>query len=90
MWNAAGGTPAEVAELSAVLDRHCAEVGRDPTRVRRSVQLRLPDEAGRALAVAEDYVRVGVTEMILLARGGQAAADAKRAAGLLPRLRAIG
>ena len=30
VWNAAGGSPDEVAELSGVLDRHCAEVGRDP------------------------------------------------------------
>src|SRR5262252_3924329 len=30
VWNAAGGDPAEVARLSDILDRHCADVGRDP------------------------------------------------------------
>jgi alkanesulfonate monooxygenase SsuD/methylene tetrahydromethanopterin reductase-like flavin-dependent oxidoreductase (luciferase family) len=32
VWNAAGGSPEEVAEVSAVLDRRCAEIGRDPRR----------------------------------------------------------
>src|SRR4051794_8528154 len=30
VWNAAGGEPDAIAELSQVLDRHCADVGRDP------------------------------------------------------------
>src|SRR6476659_8073745 len=39
VWNAPGGSPEEVADLSGVLDRHCAEVGRDPSEIRRSVQV---------------------------------------------------
>jgi F420-dependent oxidoreductase-like protein len=40
-WNfpAAGAGPKEFARLQGVLDDHCAAVGRDPTRIRRSVQL---------------------------------------------------
>src|SRR5690242_16003571 len=32
VWNAPGGEPALVAESSAILDRHCADIGRDPAR----------------------------------------------------------
>ena len=48
VWNAAGGDPAEVARLSGVLDRHCADVGRDPAEIRRSVQTALRRRRGRA------------------------------------------
>ena len=48
VWNAPGGSPAEVAELSAVLDGHCADIGRDPAEIRRSVQIRVPADVGRA------------------------------------------
>ena len=44
VWNAAGGSPQEVAESSAILDRHCADVGRDPSQIRRSVQFRVGDQ----------------------------------------------
>ena len=39
VWNAAGGTAEEVAASSRILDQHCADVGRDPSEIRRSVQL---------------------------------------------------
>ncbi|MFM8409630.1 MAG: LLM class F420-dependent oxidoreductase [Alphaproteobacteria bacterium] len=35
VWNM-GGSPAEFAHKIAVLDRHCAEVGRDPAEIERS------------------------------------------------------
>ena len=38
-----GGPANEVAELSRVLDEHCAAIGRDPDEIRRTVQSRLPD-----------------------------------------------
>jgi alkanesulfonate monooxygenase SsuD/methylene tetrahydromethanopterin reductase-like flavin-dependent oxidoreductase (luciferase family) len=90
VWNAAGGMPDEVADLSAVLDQHCAELGRDPAQIRRTVQIRLPDKAEEALPLIEDYARVGVTEVIVIVMGGQAVRQAEQAAALLPRLRAIG
>jgi F420-dependent oxidoreductase-like protein len=89
-WNAAGGTPDEVADLSAVLDRHCADVGRDPGQIRRTVQIRLPDKAEDALPLIDDYARVGVSEVVVIVMGGQAVQKAEQAAALLPRLRGIG
>jgi RecA/RadA recombinase len=82
--------PDEVVDLSAVLDQHCADLGRDPAQIRRTVQIRLPDKAEEALPLIEDYARVGVTEVIVIVMGGAAVQQAEQAAELLPRLRAIG
>jgi F420-dependent oxidoreductase-like protein len=90
VWNAAGGSPEEIADLSGVLDRHCAEVGRDPAEIRRSVQLRLPTPPEKAVALAEAYANAGVTEILLILAGGDPVAQAEQAADLLPRLRALG
>ncbi len=38
-WNTPGQDPTEWSRLNKVLDEHCAAVGRDPSSVRRSVQL---------------------------------------------------
>jgi alkanesulfonate monooxygenase SsuD/methylene tetrahydromethanopterin reductase-like flavin-dependent oxidoreductase (luciferase family) len=36
-WNADGDDPAAFAALNAILDEHCAAVGRDPTGIRRTI-----------------------------------------------------
>jgi F420-dependent oxidoreductase-like protein len=91
VWNAAGGTPQEIAELSAVLDQHCADVGRDPSEIRRTIQLRISDEDGdKLLSKVESYAAVGVTEIILIVRPDSAEPDAEWLASMLPRLRSIG
>lgn len=90
VWNAAGGSPEEVAEVSAVLDRRCAEIGRDPARIRRSVQIRVPEVNDDLLSVAESYHAVGVTEIVLILVGQDPARRADEVADVLPRLRAVG
>jgi F420-dependent oxidoreductase-like protein len=90
VWNAAGGSPSEVAEVSAVLDRRCAEIGRDPAQIRRSVQVRVPEADEDLLALAESYHAVGITEIVLIVHGQDPARQASEIAGLLPRLRAVG
>jgi alkanesulfonate monooxygenase SsuD/methylene tetrahydromethanopterin reductase-like flavin-dependent oxidoreductase (luciferase family) len=65
VWNAASGTPEQVSELSAVLDRHCADIGRDPSEIRRSVQIRVPDSLDGLQEQVRGFVAVGVTEFIL-------------------------
>ncbi|REF35650.1 F420-dependent oxidoreductase-like protein [Thermasporomyces composti] len=89
-WNASGGSPEEVAELSAVLDQHCADVGRDPSEIKRTVQLRYTGDADELLTTVERFAQVGIGEVIVILRGGEAIAQAEQVAALLPRLRAVG
>ena len=91
VWNAAGGSPEEVAASSAILDQHCADVGRDPSQIRRSVQFRVgADELDQVRATTEGYVKVGVTDFLLIVRGADPAAIGERLAAQLPRLRELG
>lgn len=89
-WNMAGGSPAEMAELSGVLDQHCSEVGRNASEIRRTVQVRLPEEPAEVLPLLEEYASVGADDIILIVMGGMAETQAKQAATLLPHLRDIG
>jgi F420-dependent oxidoreductase-like protein len=88
VWNAPGGSPEEVAELSAVLDGHCADVGRDPAEIRRSVQIRVPADAAGLIDQVAGFVGVGVSEIILIV-AADPVAQAERLAELLPELRGI-
>jgi F420-dependent oxidoreductase-like protein len=90
VWNAAGGDAAEVARLSAVLDGHCADVGRDPAEIRRSVQVRFAGDLDELLPAVEAYVAVGVGDVIVMLMPGQAEEHGQRVAEALPRLRALG
>ena len=90
VWNAAGGSPAEVAEASAVLDQRCDEIGRDPAQIRRSVQMRVAEANDDLLQRAESYRAVGITEIVLIVAGQNPAGLAEEVASLLPRLREVG
>jgi len=87
VWNSPGGTPQQVSELSAVLDRHCADIGRDPTQIRRSVQIRVPDTLDDLQQQVHGFVAVGITEFILIVTADPVA-QAERVANTLPHLRA--
>jgi F420-dependent oxidoreductase-like protein len=61
-WNA-WSTPDVFAHKSAVLDRHCADVGRDPAEIRRSTQALLflsDDEAWLARHRDSDAIRAAI------------------------------
>jgi len=88
VWNAPGGSPEEVAELSAVLDGHCADVGRDPAEIRRSVQLRVAADLAGLVEQVAGFTAVGVTEIILIV-AADPVAQAERVAALLPELRGL-
>jgi F420-dependent oxidoreductase-like protein len=88
VWNAPGGSPAEVAELSAVLDGHCADIRRDPAEIRRSVQIRVPADAAALVDEVAGFVGVGVTEIILIV-AAEPVAQVERVADLLPELRGL-
>ncbi|MFM8599855.1 MAG: TIGR03560 family F420-dependent LLM class oxidoreductase [Mycobacterium sp.] len=61
--------PREWAQANARLDEACAEVGRDPARVRRSVQLFLhprdPEQVEGQLALLPDYRELGCQHVVL-------------------------
>jgi F420-dependent oxidoreductase-like protein len=90
VWNAAGGSPADVGETSAVLDQRCEEIGRDPAEIRRSVQLRTAEANDELLQRVEAYRAVGITEIVLIVQGPDPAGAAEQVAALLPRLRTLG
>ena len=91
VWNAAGGSPEEVAASSAILDQHCADVGRDPSLIRRSVQFRVGgDELAGLRATVDGYVKVGVTDFLLILHGDDPTAVGEQLATHLPQLRELG
>lgn len=91
VWNAPGGAPEEIAASSAILDQHCAAVGRDPAQIRRSVQLPVrADDASALEARVEAYAAVGVSDILLTVLGDDPVAIADRTGAVLPRLRELG
>jgi F420-dependent oxidoreductase-like protein len=88
VWNMASGEVKEAVRLSGVLDEHCKAVGRDPTQVRRSVQLFYAD-VETLLREAEGFATNGFRELIIGVRPGSAEADATEVASALSRLRSL-
>jgi alkanesulfonate monooxygenase SsuD/methylene tetrahydromethanopterin reductase-like flavin-dependent oxidoreductase (luciferase family) len=67
-WNT-WGTPATLRHKISVLDRHCADLGRDPTTIRRSAQALLflgdePEVLERAKAAAPRPVIAGNVQQV--------------------------
>ena len=90
VWNAPGGEPDEVARVAGVLDAHCADIGRDPAEIRRSVQIRYAGDDNALLRSAQEFVARNVRDLIVIVSPGQARAHAEAAAALVPRLRELG
>lgn len=91
VWNVSAREASEDIRLSRVLDAHCAEIGRNPTEVRRTVQLYYSGDVGAFLSAAEPYLAAGFSEIIVSLAGPAAGRapvpDAESAAEqLLPRL----
>ena len=89
-WNIPGGDIDDVVQRSALLDRYCAEIGRDPAEIRRSVQVRYSGDDDALLRSAAAFVERNVRDLIVIVSPGQARAHAEAAAELLPRLRELG
>jgi F420-dependent oxidoreductase-like protein len=65
VWNVIGSVD-DVARNGSVLDQHCAEVGRDPTTIKRSVQPRLdPTDPTAMIDLLHAYIDAGFTENII-------------------------
>jgi F420-dependent oxidoreductase-like protein len=66
VWNFAGGPVEEFARKSAILDEHCAAVGRDPNEIARSIQypINYSDLAATREAI-RPYIAMGCNHVIL-------------------------
>lgn len=64
IWNNPGQSPLEFELASNLLDQYCADIGRDPAEISRSVQIILRDgQAHRDLV--EQYVEAGANHIVL-------------------------
>ena len=64
-----------------MLDAHCADVGRDPAEIRRSVQVRYAGDDEALLRSAGEFVERNVRDLIVIVSPGQARAHAEAVAG---------
>jgi alkanesulfonate monooxygenase SsuD/methylene tetrahydromethanopterin reductase-like flavin-dependent oxidoreductase (luciferase family) len=89
VWNFGGGPVETAVQKNEVLDRHCADVGRDPAQIRRSVQLRCPTGGlDPLLSEIDQFVAAGFTEVVVIVAGQDAVAMAEDVARvILPRFR---
>jgi F420-dependent oxidoreductase-like protein len=81
VWNVIGSVE-EVVRKTSILDQHCADVGRDPAEIKRSVQPRL-DPAHPAAMVDQlhAYTEAGFTEnVVYVPPGGEPVRAAEIAA----------
>jgi F420-dependent oxidoreductase-like protein len=90
VWNFTG-SPNEARHKAGVLDRHCAEVGRDPGSIRRTIQMRYAGDPEAALRTCEEMRELGFEDVIFTVSvdDGRRLAD-EVAEKLLPRLRGAG
>jgi F420-dependent oxidoreductase-like protein len=65
VWNVIGSVE-EVVRKASVLDQHCADVGRNPAEIKRSVQPRFdPADPAAMVDLLHAYIEAGFTENII-------------------------
>jgi alkanesulfonate monooxygenase SsuD/methylene tetrahydromethanopterin reductase-like flavin-dependent oxidoreductase (luciferase family) len=66
LWNIPGGDIGDVIRRSALLDRYCAEIGRDPASVTRSIHLGVSyDEPGITRDAIGEAIGAGFRHIVL-------------------------
>ncbi len=67
LWNIAGGDLADAVGRSALLDRYCAELGRDPATITRSITVPVsPDRPGTTRDGISAAVDAGFRHIVLI------------------------
>jgi len=84
-WNAPGATPDVLAHKIAVLHRHCVDIGRDPSQIEVSVQIRSTGDPAEIADDAATLVRAGAQHVIV---GFRAPFDPQRLEPIAHALRA--
>jgi F420-dependent oxidoreductase-like protein len=89
VWNASGGSrPEDLTQLSKRLDEACAQIGRDPATIRRSVQYSWNGrDRSELMDMAAERAQRGFTEHIVILPSTNPVDVASRLAQLLPELR---
>jgi alkanesulfonate monooxygenase SsuD/methylene tetrahydromethanopterin reductase-like flavin-dependent oxidoreductase (luciferase family) len=65
-WNIPGGDISDAAARSALLDRYCAEIGRDPASITRSIVLHVSyDHPGRTRDAIAEALDAGFRHIVL-------------------------
>ena len=66
LWNIAGGDIADAAQRSALLDRYCTELGRDPAAITRSITLHVSyDQPGITRDAMSEALNAGFRHITL-------------------------
>jgi alkanesulfonate monooxygenase SsuD/methylene tetrahydromethanopterin reductase-like flavin-dependent oxidoreductase (luciferase family) len=66
LWNIPGGDLADITERSALLDRYCAELGRDPASITRSIHVFTSyDDPAPARAAIAQALDAGFRHVVL-------------------------
>jgi alkanesulfonate monooxygenase SsuD/methylene tetrahydromethanopterin reductase-like flavin-dependent oxidoreductase (luciferase family) len=66
MWNIPGGDVADAVSRSALLDRYCGEIGREPASITRSMHLAVSyEEPERTRSAISDAIDAGFTHIVL-------------------------
>jgi F420-dependent oxidoreductase-like protein len=66
IWNFTGGGVESFQQKNAILESHCAAIGRDSHTIQRSTQVRInPADLGEARGRLHSYAQAGVTHLIL-------------------------
>lgn len=93
IWNV-NHNPEKMAEFGQILDKHCADIGRDPSSIRRSgfaFQGVLGHDPFADLAtwrkVVQEYISAGASEIYFKFPEGASVKTLERAARILPELK---
>lgn len=66
VWNFAGGPVEDFGHKMEVLDGHCAQVGRNPADIQRSIQMRVNyDDVAGMRETLRPYIQAGANHLIL-------------------------
>jgi hypothetical protein len=66
VWNIAGSDIEDCVERSALLDRYCDELGRDPSSITRSIHLGVRyDQAEMTRAAIDEAIDAGFDHIVL-------------------------
>ncbi|MGV9297924.1 LLM class flavin-dependent oxidoreductase [Amycolatopsis sp. NPDC003676] len=66
VWNIPGGDIADAVERSAMLDGYCADIGRDPAEITRSIHLPVSyDQPARTRSAVGEALQAGFSHVVL-------------------------